>query len=81
MDMLVLSDGTVRAVYAEDIELAVLGRTVITRASYIEPDEQGKWIADLTPVSGPVLGPFQQRSQAFAAEHAWLEASWLIRPI
>ncbi len=80
MDLLVLPDGTVRAVFAEDIDLRVLGRTVITRASHVEPDEQGHWIADLTPVSGPVLGPFRQRSQALAAEQAWLEANWLIKP-
>ena len=50
MDLLVLPDGTVRAIYAEDIDLGVLGRQVITRASHVEPDEQGHWLADLTPV-------------------------------
>ena len=53
MDLLVLPDGTVRAIYAEDIDLDVLGRPVITRASHVEPDEQGRWIADLTPVARP----------------------------
>ena len=80
MDLVILPDGTVRAVYAEDINLGVLGRPMITRASHVEPDEQGHWIADLTPVSGPVLGPFCQRSQALKAEKTWLEANWLIRP-
>ena len=80
MDVLVLPDGTVRAIYAEDIDLGVLGRLAITRASHVEPDERGHWIPDLTPVSGPVLCPFLKRSQALAAEQAWLEASWLIRP-
>jgi hypothetical protein len=79
MDLVVLPDGTVRAVYAEDINLGVLGRPMIARASHVEPDEQGHWIADLTPVSGPILGPFCQRSQALAAEQTWLEANWLIR--
>jgi len=79
MDLLVLPDGTVRAVYAEDIDLGVLGRPTITRASHVKPDEQGHWIAHLTPVCGPVLGPFRRRSQALAAEQAWLEACWLVR--
>jgi hypothetical protein len=80
MDLVVLPDGTIRAVYTEDIDLGVLGRPMITRASHVEPDEQGHWIADLRPVSGPVLGPFCQRSQALEAERAWLEANWLTRP-
>ena len=80
MDLVILPDGTVRALYAEDIDLGVLGRPSITRASHVEPDKQGHWIADLTPVSGPVLGPFCRRSQALKAEQTWLEANWLIRP-
>jgi hypothetical protein len=79
MDLLVLPDGTIRAIYAEDIDLAVLGRPTITRASHVEPNADGRWIADLTPVSGPVLGPFCQRNQALTAELAWLEANWLTR--
>jgi hypothetical protein len=79
MELLVLPSGSVRAIYAEDIDLGVLGHAVIRRASHVEPDAQGRWIADLTPVSGPVLGPFVQRSQALQAEERWLEANWLIR--
>jgi hypothetical protein len=79
MELLVLPDGTIRAIYAEDIDLGVLGRPVITRASLVEPDGNGHWIADLSPVSGPVLGPFGQRSQALAAEQSWLELNWLVR--
>jgi hypothetical protein len=80
MDLLVLPSGTIRAIYAEDIDLGVLGRAMIARASHVEPDAQGHWIADLTPVSGPVLGPFLQRSQALKAEERWLEANWLTAP-
>jgi hypothetical protein len=77
MDLLILPDGTVRAVYAEEIDLGAIGRPVITRASHVEPDSTGRWFADLTPVSGPVLGPFDRRSEALDAELAWLEANWL----
>lgn len=81
MDLVVGRDGTIRAVYAEDIDLGVLGQAVIRRASYIEPDEQGRWIADLGLVNGPFLGPFNQRSEALSAEQCWLESNWLLASI
>ena len=58
MDLLILPDGTVRAIYAEDIDLTNLGPALISRASHVEPDSRGRWLADLGPVGGPVLGPF-----------------------
>ena len=77
MELLVLPDGTVKAVYAEAIDVSAIGRPVITRASRVEPDPAGRWLADLTLVCGPVLGPFDRRSEALQAELAWLEAHWL----
>ena len=44
MDLLVLPDGTVRAVYAEDIDFRELGKPLITRASHVEPDGQGGFV-------------------------------------
>jgi hypothetical protein len=73
MKLLVRPDGTVRAIYDESIDLAVLGTPTITRASHVEPDRDGRWRTDLTPVGGPVLGPYGRRSEALEAEHAWLE--------
>jgi hypothetical protein len=78
MDLIVSPDGTIRAVYAEAIDLGVLGHLVISRASHVEPDEAARWIADLTPVNGPILGPFDRRSGALAAEQSWLESNWLL---
>ena len=77
MDLIVKPDGTIRAIYAEEIDLCILGHPVIVRASHVEPDERGRWLADLTPVAGPVLGPFDLRSEALEAERAWLVANWL----
>jgi hypothetical protein len=77
MQLIIAADGSVRCIYGEQIDLATLGRIAITRASHVEPDERGGWLADLAPVAGPVLGPFPSRSQALAAEMAWLEANWL----
>jgi hypothetical protein len=73
-------DGTVRCVYAEAIDLAALGTPTIRRASHVEPDQHGSWWADLSPVGGPILGPFASRTLALAAEQAWLETYWLSRP-
>jgi hypothetical protein len=80
MKLLVRPDGTVRAIYDESIDLAVLGKPTIARASRVEPDHEGRWRADLTPVGGPVLGPFGRRGEALAAEVAWLERHWLTAP-
>lgn len=73
ISLLVGPDGEVRCVYGEEINLAAIGVVEITRASHVEPDDQGRWWTDLTPAGGPVLGPFGRRSDALAAEHTWLE--------
>lgn len=79
MELIIESSGNVRCVYAETIELHSLGKPNITRASNVEPDSTGRWIADLTPVSGPVLGPFDKRTDALAAEVLWLRENWLTK--
>jgi hypothetical protein len=80
MQLIIEKNGIVRGIYGEEIDLAVLGPARITRASHVEPDSQGRWIADLSPVSGPVLGPFDRRSDALEAEVYWLEENWLSMP-
>jgi hypothetical protein len=52
----------------------------ISRASHCEPDTSGRWLADLSFVNGPVLGPFSRRADALAAEVAWLEQNGLPVP-
>jgi len=79
MDLLVHSDGRVVCVYSEALDLASLGTLAIRRASHVEPDVHGQWLADLAPVGGPKLGPFDQRSLALAAEQTWLAEHWLTR--
>jgi hypothetical protein len=77
MQLIIEAGGRVRGIYGEEIDLAALGPALITRASHVEPDTQGRWIADLAPVGGPVLGPFGRRSEALEAEVEWLEENWL----
>lgn len=82
-------DGAVRAVYDDRLAsvLTALGRPAVIRASHVEPVhepivEDGsadgaigiRWQADLSPVGGPVLGPFASRQAALEAERAWIQA-------
>jgi hypothetical protein len=77
VNLVIERDGRVRSVYGELIDLAALGPARITRASHVEPDDQGLWLADLSPVRGPLLGPYEKRSEALEAEEGWLEENWL----
>lgn len=73
MNLFVRPNGTIQAIYDEAIDLSALGDVYIRRASHVEPAASGAgWTADLRPVGGPVLGPFVKRSEALAAEIAWL---------
>ena len=80
MNLVISASGVIRCLYDEVIDLNALGKATIMRASYVEPDDQGRWWADLHPVDGPVLGPFTLRSEALRAERDWLESHWLTRP-
>jgi hypothetical protein len=77
MQLIIDRRGSVRCVYDEAIYLAALGTLQITRGSHVEPTSDGRWTADLSPVLGPLLGPFITRSEALRAERRWLEANWL----
>ena len=73
MQLLIDPQGQVRCLYEEALDLGTLGKPTIRRASQVEPDPDGRWWADLAPVSGPRLGPFRRRSDALACERDWLE--------
>ena len=79
MQLLIEPGDAVRCIYGEQIDLTQLGRPKIHRGSHVEPSDAGRWTADLSPVDGPVLGPFDCRSQALAAEVRWLKEHWLTR--
>ena len=79
MELIVQPDGNVRCVYDETLELGSIGCLTISRASHVEPNPHGGWLADLSPVGGPSLGPFPRRSEALTAELDWLAAHWLVK--
>jgi len=70
MQLLISAAGQVTSLYDESIDLTTLGPLAITRASHVEPDAEGRWRARI--IDGPTLGPFARRSEALAAEAAWL---------
>ena len=78
MQLVIERGGSTRCLYDEVIDLACLGKLTMTRGSHVEPTADGQWWADLSPVCGPVLGPFAMRSEALDAERQWLEDHWLV---
>lgn len=69
--------GTVRTIYSELVDPHAIGDPKFSRASTVEPDENGLWWADLAMSNGPRLGPYSRRSRAVEAEIAWLKEFWL----
>lgn len=76
LTLVIRPDGDAVAIYDETLDLRPLGHLSIQRASRLEPDPEGNWTADLSPVGGPTLGPFRFRSSALQAEICWL-TGWL----
>ena len=78
MELLVTPQGTIRCLYDETLPLTELGQLKIQRGSHVEPTPQGEWTADLSPVGGPLLGPFPLRTDALRTEADWLISHWLL---
>ena len=78
MELIILPNGAGKCIYDEALPLSLLGKLSISRASHVEPNSAGNWIADLSPVGGPKLGPFEKRTTALSAEVDWLRNNWLL---
>jgi hypothetical protein len=78
LEIVINSAGDVRFVYDEAVDLSALGKLAIHRGSHVEPDKDGCWVADMSPVNGPSLGPYPCRSEALIAEVQWLTTNWLV---
>ena len=75
-----LRGDTIRHIYSDDLlSLASQGKAVTARASHVEPGNGG-WMVDLTPVNGPIMGPYPRRDEALNAEVEWLNANKIPTP-
>jgi hypothetical protein len=74
--IIVVEGGIVKYLYNENFE-PIEGKTTITRASHVEPEENGKWSVDLSPINGEVVKGFDKRSDALKYEEGrvnqWLQ--------
>lgn len=65
--------GNMQFVYSDELlDLLDEGDATVTRVSHVEPTSDNRWTADMTPVRGPILGPFKTHAKALAAERMWL---------
>lgn len=82
--LVVIADtGEVRFIYDDDL-ISVsrqLGAGYTKRASNVDPGQDDMWYADLSPVGGPLLGPYDKRATAIDAEVAWLEENNIPEPL
>ncbi len=78
-------DGRVKFIYDDTLaEVAQeVGELSVQRASHVEPcpSNHRLWQADMSPVNGPLLGPFNSRSEALLAETVWLNNHGIPRPL
>lgn len=71
-------EGTMHFIWSDElVSLLEAGEGTIRRASHVEPTTRGLWAADLSPVDGPMLGPFRTRAEALSAEIIWLRKNFL----
>lgn len=76
-----INNGNISFIYNDGIAgLLELGNADIFRASHVEPEHTHngiKWFADLYPIDGPKLGPFNNRYDALEAESQWILNNYL----
>lgn len=78
LTLLIDPEGQMRFIHDDSLNsLLHEGKATIQRASHVEPLGT-RWQADLSPVGGPLLGTFATRTEALAAEVAWLDEFYLI---
>lgn len=71
---IIINRGRTIFIHSDDLAplARIIGQATTRRASHVEPTSDNKWTADLSPVNGPILGPFETRGEALAAEAEYL---------
>ena len=67
------TDGNIETIYGEELTLSELGKLNITRASHVEPNAEGKWTVDMSPMDSEKFGNYDKRTDALNAEVEWLK--------
>lgn len=83
LQIVVGKKGKIRFIHDDDLAAAMapIGKATTQRASHVEPDTNGKWKVDLSPVGGPVLKGFTRRDHASNAEVKWLKRHQTPQPL
>jgi hypothetical protein len=84
MNITIQPNGMMTYIYNDDmLDLMEEGTSTTRRVSHVEPDTSRsngiRWTADMSPVGGPMLGPYRSREDALEAEVRWLEGKDLNR--
>lgn len=84
MNITIQPNGTMTYIYSDDmLDLMEEGTSTTRRVSHVEPHTSRssgiRWTADMSPVGGPMLGPYRSREDALEAEVRWLEGKDLNR--
>lgn len=82
-EFVIRKNGNVQTIYSDDLPMDVLGavgKATVKRASHVEPTDDYRWTADMSPLDGPTLGPFKTRAEALRAETVWIRDNHLGLP-
>ncbi len=73
-EIFIRPNGKIECIYTDDTRFLVdqASSVKIKRGSNVEPTEDGQWIADMSPVGGPLSPSFKLRADALAWETAYL---------
>lgn len=74
IELIIDEDAVIHAIYNDALRplFDEASFSEVRRASHVEPCGGGRWTADMGPVGGPVLGPFDTHEQAIQAETAYI---------
>ncbi len=77
--LMIKPDGTLVCIYVDEIRPLLDHASIAStsRASHVEPDSSGMWVADMSPIGGPSSPPFRLREDALAWEKRWIESNVL----
>lgn len=76
MKIRITDGGRLAFIYNDKLAaLLTLGAATVRRVSHVEPAPGGGWTADMSPINGPVLGPFNLRQTALDAEVEYLKTT------